>query len=210
MFSARYAIPVMLLLAMASVPTLIHNYFGLTVSDGKTTSAIGNSFPHFAAIPSSRNPGWGEVTFECYDWFERIYSSDQGKAVRLFVGRSFDHKKLYHHPELALSYGADLARAEKTEFSLPPEITVYVLRSNGERGMAAYALLYEDRFIGNPVLHQLNNSLKLLVRPRKPLTLFYVSDNEVDSREPFAQTAMAQILTHAVRDFLATKGTPPL
>ncbi|WP_031434333.1 hypothetical protein [Methylomarinum vadi] len=204
MFSTRYAIPVALLLTVTLVPSLIHNYFGLTVTDGKTTNRISNRLSDFESKPSSRNPEWGEVTFDCYDWFERIYKDKQGNSVRLFVGRSFDHKKLYHHPELALSYGNDLARAEKIDFSLPPEITVYLLRANGKRGMAAYALLYEDEFIANPILHQINNSLNLLVSPRKPLTLFYVSDDNEKSQALFAETTMAHILRQAIDDFTSS------
>lgn len=203
MFSSRYAISVALLLMLALIPTLIHSYLGLTVDDGKTTKLISERFADFISRPTSRNPGWGEVTFACYDWFEREYKDREGNVVRLFVGRSFDHKKLYHHPELALSYGKDLARAEKIRLSLPPDIHVFLLRANSQRGLAAYALLYEDRFIANPIWHQIKNSLSLLVNPRKPLTLFYVSDNQENSRAVFARTPMARVLKQAIVDFLS-------
>ncbi len=204
MFSPRYAIPTALLLVIALIPTVIHNYFGLTLDDGRNTAGIGIRLAGFDSRPTDRNSGWGEATFDCYDWFERTYRDEKGHTVRLFVCRSFNHKKLYHHPELALSYGKDMTRAETVSFKLPPVIDVSLLRSTSDKGMASYALLYEDQFISTPILHQIKNSLQLLVSPRKPLTLFYVSDDEVDSHSSFDNTRMALILSRAIAQFIAT------
>src|SRR5664280_2539690 len=102
MISARYALPVAFVLMLALIPTVIHSYLGLKTDDGLSVKNIKPVLDNFYSIPTNRQPGWGEVTFGSEDWIERIYTDEQGKSLRLFVGRSYDHKRLYHHPELAL------------------------------------------------------------------------------------------------------------
>jgi len=203
MISTRYLLPISILLLFALVPTVIHSYLGLTKNDGRTVSHINAVLNGINSIPSNRLPIWGQETFDSYDWLERFYRDDQGHNVRLFVGRSFDHKRLYHHPELALSYARDLG--DQTIQLLPgnPAITVTVLKNPTKNGLAAYALVYDDKFIDNPIIHQLHDSLHLLIGARKPMTLFYVADDSFPRDAPFDQSTAAKILASAVNDFLS-------
>ena len=137
MISARYALPVALVLMLALIPTVIHSYLNLKSDDGLSVKNIKSALDNFNSTPTNRQPGWGEDTFGCEDWIERIYTDEQGKSLRLFVGRSYDHKRLYHHPELALSYAKDL-RGEG-QIRLPGQLPVTILpaRCAGEVGLGA-------------------------------------------------------------------------
>ena len=199
MISSRFALAVVFILAVALVPTAIHNYFGLVVDDGKAVKTLHPILDTFTSTPTNRKAQWVEEMFDSNDWSERLYTDSHGSKVRLFMARSYNHKRLYHHPELALSYGSDM-RAEGIVL-LPgqPEIPVHLLRSKA--GLAAYVLLYDDEFVSNPILHQILDSLSLLFRGRKPLTLLYVSVPNTSNDSDFTKSAAASILIAAIRSF---------
>lgn len=203
MFSPRFALPVTLILLIVSIPTVIHNYFGLTSQDKRSVQAIGQELGQFNSRSTQRNPNWGESTFGASEWIERSYQDGTSQPVRLFAARAFDHKRLYHHPELALSYGGDFDNQGLTILPGEPPIPVKILRNRGGKGLVAYALHYEDSFIENPIKHQIQQSLKLLVSARKPITLFYVSDAHTPFAEDFQETSAARLLHKAIADFLA-------
>lgn len=203
MISQRFTIQVAALLSVALIPSVIHNYLHLKHEDGLATSAIETRLDEFISAPSTRKEGWGEYTFESYDWFERDYRNNN-QLVRLFTGRSYNHKKLYHHPELALSYGKDFRLEGIVNLSWHDrKIPVTVLRENSGTGLVAYALVYEHDFIENPIAHQIGTMLSQLVSPGKPLTLFYASDTQTKQSTPFEQTGAAKVLTAAIAGFFA-------
>lgn len=201
MISFRFARYVAIMLGVALIPTVIHSYLGLRATDGRSVKNINTEISGYISQPTKRNTNWGEITFDCFDWFERTYRDPKGNLVRLFVGRSYDHKRLYHHPELALSYGENFNL--KQQISLPgsPEIPVKLLSNRTNPGIVAYTLLFENRFIDNPIGHQIKNSLSLLISPGKPITLFYVAQANINPSTPFIETPAALILQHAIDDF---------
>jgi hypothetical protein len=203
MTSTRYALPVALLLTLALIPTVIHSYLGLKKDDGLSVKNIKPSLENFSSMPTNRNPTWGGETFGSEDWFERTYKDEQGHSIRLFVARSFDHKRLYHHPELALSYGSDLSSGGLVLLPGQPEIPVNMLRNNTRTGFAAYVLLYDGKFIGNPISHQVQDSFNLLISARKPMTLFYISDANAPNDAIFNNTPAADLLKKAIKDFVS-------
>jgi len=203
MTSARYALPVALVLMLALIPTAIHSYLGLKADDGLSVKNIKSVLDNFNSIPTSRQSGWGKETFGSEDWVERTYIDEQGKSLRLFVGRSYDHKRLYHHPELALSYAKDLRSAGQIRLPGQPEIPVNVLRNETRPNMAAFVLLYDGKFIDNPITHQIGDSLKQLVSARKPMTLFYIVDDNEQKNITFTQSPAASLLNKAIKDFMA-------
>lgn len=202
MISSRYALPLTLILMLALIPTVIHSYLGLKTEDGLSVKNIKPVLDNFNSVPTNRQPGWGEETFGSEDWVERIYTDEQGKSLRLFVGRSYDHKRLYHHPELALSYAKDLSSAGQILLSGQPEIPVNLLRHETLPNMAAFVLLYDGKFIDNPISHQIGDSLKQLISPGKPMTLFYIADDNEPKNITFAQSPAASLLTKAIKDFI--------
>lgn len=203
MTSTRYALPVAILLMLALIPTVIHGYLGMKTDDGLSTTRINRVLDNFTSTPTNRLPEWGEVTFGCTDWIERIYTDEQGKSVRLFVGRSYDHKRLYHHPELALSYAKDLKGAGQIRLPGQPEIPVTLLRNDMRPTMAAFVLLYDGEFIADPISNQVRTSLKQLISPGKSMTLFYLADDNAPKGTAFDKTSAASLLEKAIKDFMA-------
>ena len=201
MISSRYAIPVIILLVVALIPTIIHSYIGATVIDGKSVHAIPGIFKNFTSKPSKRNAQWGKDIFDSEDWFERDYFDTQRTKVRLFVARSYDHKRLYHHPELALSYGQSLTGKSISNLPGHPEIPVYILSNDDKSKLIAYTLLYDNEFIKNPIMHQLSDSARLLLNARKPMTLFYASQSGPPSKTQFEKSSTASLLLLAIQSF---------
>lgn len=207
MISSRYAVTTIIFLLIALIPTLLHSYIGATFNDGRSVHAISTTLSHFNSSPARRNKHWGKDTFGSDDWFERIYLSDQTGGVRLFAARSYDQKRLYHHPELALSYGKNLPEKSITTLPGHPEISVHLLNTSDNSTQVAYVLIYDESFIKSPLKHQLSESLRLLVTARKPMTLFYASETRPSPDTHFSQSASATVLSLAIKSFQAQNNT---
>jgi hypothetical protein len=201
MISTRYGVPVSIILALAIVPTVIHSYLNLTIDDGVSVKNINPVLDNFTSSLSKRNAGYGEETFGSRDWIERIYNNEEGKSIRLFIVKGYDHKRLYHHPELALSYAKGLSNAGQLGLTGQNETPVNLLKNDTSPNIAAYALLYEGKFIDKPIQHQVLDSLNLLVSARKPMVLFYISDDSPPTNTPFNETTAALLLTKAIATY---------
>lgn len=203
MISTRYGRSVLIIVMLALIPTIIHSYLDLKTNDNLSTHQISPILGSYVSKPTQRKPEWGNDTFACYDWIERNYTNQQGKSVRLFVGRSYDHKKLYHHPELVLSYGKDLRMLGEMQYAAQSKIPVKLLANETRPVIAAYALLYDKQFVENAITHQLKSSIIQLITPRKPMTLFYVEAENTSVKSLFSETDAAFVLESAIKDFLA-------
>ena len=202
MISSRYALPVTMLLALALIPTVFHSYLAALIDDGRSVESISHVLGDFSSQPYNRHKAqWVKEVFDSQDWVERIYKSSSGAKVRLFVVRSYDLKRLYHHPELALSRGADLKSEGVFMLHGESEIPVHLLQSNSGHGLVAYVLLHDGMFIKDPLAHQLLEAFKQLVSARKAMTLFYVSDSISPNGADFNKTSAAFILGEAVKSF---------
>jgi len=201
MISSRYAMLVIILLIIALIPTVIHSYIGATAIDGKSVQSIPSIFNNFMSTPSKRNAQWGKDIFDSEDWFERDYFDTQRTKIRLFVARSYNHKRLYHHPELALSYGEDLTNNNIIYTLEYPKIPIQILTNKDKSKLIAYTLLYDDELIRDPIMHQLGDSIRLLFNPRKPMTLFYVSQLVSHTKTPVEKSTAISILLSAIRSF---------
>lgn len=177
MLSTRFAPAVLVLLALAAVPTVIHSYMDSAEPDGRTTSAIPAQLAGERGTPTKRRASWGEDRLASGDWFERSYS--RSPAVKLAVARSFDAKKLYHHPELAIDYGPSYERATVVRLPQRPEVPVHILRGGqgNSRRVALYTLHYEDGYVEDPIRFQLRASFKALFSNRKPMTIFFAAQD---------------------------------
>lgn len=179
MISTRYVRIVCALVGLTLVPTFIHSYSASALSDGRTTQAIPTSLAGYEGTPSGRNATWGKRRFESDDWMERIYRSTTDE-VKLSVIRSYDAKSLYHHPELAVSYGPSYVTTEVRRFPQRQDIPVHVLYTDNNAGtVAMYVLHYDDRFVQDPIRFQLRTAGKLLFSGRKAMTLFFLTDESV-------------------------------
>lgn len=202
MITARYALPVVLLLFLTAIPTVIHSYLDLSQDDGVQLKMLNPELQGFTSSPSSRNPDYGRDQFDSVDWTEHIYTNGS-KTLRLFIAKGYDHKKLYHHPELALSYHQDLRSIGRISLKNRPDVVITVLNHANEPKSAAYALLYDGKFIGNPISHQISASISLLASAKKPMILFYAADDDSPKGVPFADTALAALLIKAVDTYQA-------
>ncbi|MBI4526625.1 MAG: hypothetical protein HY695_22725 [Deltaproteobacteria bacterium] len=203
MISAQYALPVVVLALLALVPTVLHTYIGMTCDDGRQAEAVATDLADMTAMPTNRRPEWGKALFDSDDWTERTYAARGRRPITLLVVRSYDAKRLYHHPEIGAARGTSFSSKEIIRVAELPEMPVHVLRGPGEAetDLALYALHYGNRFIGNPYLFQLQRSGDLLVSGRKPMTLFFVHTT-ISRLEAVDGGAPARLLTAAVRTFL--------
>jgi hypothetical protein len=209
MISGRFLPIVCALVGLTLVPTLIHSYSDSVIRDGRATQTIPTSLAGYEGVPSGRNATWGKRRFESDDWTERMYTSG-GDAVKLSVIRSYDLKSLYHHPELAVSYGPSWVRSEVKRFSQRPEIPVHMVYTDSDGGpVAMYVLLYDDRFVPDPIMFQIRTAGELLFSGRKDMTLFFVTDESVPSAANIDTLPSAGLLFAAIDRFLASGGHTP-
>ena len=202
MISSRYALLVTLLFALALIPTVIHSYLNSLVDDGRSVESIPHSLGHFLSKSHTLyKDKWVKNVFASNDWIERIYVNSDGAKVRLFVARSYDYKRLYHHPELALSKGTDYR--SRGIFILPgnPEMPIHLLRNRSGKGLVGYVLLHDGKLVQDPLTYQFKNAFKQLFSPRKAMTIIYVSDSVSPEGADFSKTSAAFVLGEAVKSF---------
>lgn len=204
MISSRYVPAICLLLACALVPTVIHSYVGATVTDGREVRALPLTLGEFAGRPTSRNPGWGQSHFESGDWFERTYQ-DGSSSVVLTVVRSYDLKRLYHHPELDIAYGTSFVEHEVQRLR-NGTVPINVMWT-WDKGTVALSLLqYEGEFVADPYRVQMRTAAELMVSARRPMTLFFATQNGPQTGVDLASLPATRVLLAAVDQFLAQVG----
>jgi hypothetical protein len=190
---------------LALVPTIIHSYAGVVVNDGLTTQAIPEMLAGFTSTPSGRNADWGKRRFGSHDWIERRYQSG-GDEVVLTVIRSYDPKALYHHPELAVSYGTSFTASMVATFEAHATIPVHVLTTDSENGpVAMYVLHAGDTFVGDPIWFQLRSAGELLFRGREAMTLFFARDARVPKGADLARRQSLALLFAAIETFAGSR-----
>ena len=177
MISSRYAAATVLAIALALVPTVIHSYLGLTVDDGIVVTSVPEVLDGMDSRPTGRRPGWVATNFATAEFIERTYRVG-AEDVTLFVGRSYDAKRLYHHPELALLRGTITAPAGVARVKSAPHVPLHVVTTARQTrtGVSVYALLADGELIENPIAYQLRASARLLVSGRRPMTLIMATD----------------------------------
>ena len=205
MISSRYAITVIGVVGLALIPTVIHTYIGFRSSDGRVTSVISETLADLNSMATDRKETWVRKKFNSNDWIERRYKVNGAENLLLFVARSFDPKRLYHHPEIALVQGVDLRDHGTERFPNYPEIPVHLLRNDrpNNTGLAVYSLLYEGVGIDNPYLFQLRNAWMSLFRGQRPMTLFFVYDPDSSINVSPEKARATQLLFEAIQSFLS-------
>lgn len=203
MISFRYLPATCVLLALALVPTIIHSYSNDAGDDGRRTDAIPTELAGYTSRPSDRNATWGQRRFDSHDWVEREYRDvARGHEVTLTVVRSYDAKSVYHHPELAVAYGVSFVGQQVSRLPQRPDVPVHVLKpSPGVPASAAYVLHYDARFVENPIAFQIRTAGELLFTRRKPMTLFFVVDEDA-AGDQWEDAPAATVLLAAVDAFL--------
>jgi hypothetical protein len=151
---------------------------------------------------TKRRANWGDDRFGSADWIERRYAG--APEVKLVVARSFDPKRLYHHPELAVDYGERYDKAMTIRLPQRRDIPVHLLRGSGENGrhFAVYALHYDEGYVENPITFQLRTSLRSLFDRRHAMTLFFAGQ-DLPSGGAVESSRAASLLLAAIAAFEA-------
>lgn len=198
MTSLRYTTPLAVLLGIALIPTVLHSYWGAVADDGRTAAGIPASLAGAESMPTSRRAEWVKKNFDTTDWIERVYRLE-GHEVVMFVARSLDAKRLYHHPEIALLRSTTEPRGI-TRASARRDVPLHVLKS-GRDDVAVYALVHDGRFVANPITFQLRNAFEQMFTTRKPMTLFLATSR--GSADDVESAPATRILLAAVESFHA-------
>lgn len=197
MIAYRYLPLLCVLLAIALVPTLIHSYSGGVAIDGRRAADIAPTLAGHTSAATDRNATWGQRRFGSDDWIERNYTNGSS-TVRLTVVRSYDPKSVYHHPELAISYGEQFSGLETVRLPGRPAMPVHVLTPATDETMAgAYVLHYGERFVDNPIWFQLVTAGELLVSRRQAMTIFFAIAERTN------RDALMDVLVAAIDNFVA-------
>jgi len=174
---------------------------GVMADDGKTAAGISLNLGEYT-LNSIENTRRIKKIFNTQDCIQRIYTDSDGNQVSLFVARSYDHKRLYHHPEVALSYGKTIDSLElQLILNANRTIPVHIIKNESiSEVIAVYVLVYDGSFVADPIRQQILNSLNLLVNARKKMTLFYVSETGLQNK-PFAESNKLNMLMLAIESF---------
>ena len=200
MIATRYAAVTAVALGLALIPTTIHTYMGDTLDDGVRAEAISPELAGRSGVEAKRRIDWVEWRFDSRDFVERHFGDQT-----LFAVRSYDGKRLYHHPELAVAYGDSYGPETLERLSVRPDVPVHVLRTLGDTkpGLSVYVLSYDGSPIANPLMQQLRISFQLLFSRRKPMTLLFVRDPSSPAGSRLDGSAAAALLIAALDSFNA-------
>lgn len=208
MISSRYAPAVCVLVALALVPTLLHSYAHTVAKDGLTTANIPLSLNGAPSTPTEHDAAWGRRRFDAFDWTERRYRLEDGEVL-LTVLRSYDLKKLYHHPELDVAYGAGYLRYHVERLDSRRDLPLHVLSDLEQQATAVYALHYEDGFVEDPIAFQVRTAGELLFSPRHAMTLLFARDFRPTQGKALAQYPSTRVLLSAIDSFLQSPAKVP-
>ena len=203
MIAPRFSLAVAVLLGLALVPTVIHEYMGLSVEDGRAATAIDTQLAGLTGTATGRKSSWAVRKFESDDWVERWYTADK-ERIQLLVVRSYDLKRLYHHPELAIVQSDDMVSRGVVRLPDRNELSIHVLESRqpSRRGIAMYALHYDNEFVDDAMRFQLRTAASLLVGGRRKMTLFFVHDADVPSDSSLEHLPATRVLLGAIDSFM--------
>jgi hypothetical protein len=212
MTSTRIAVAAALLVGLALIPTARHSYLEDKADDGYSTAGIASRLGGMASQPTDRQAAWVKKTLDSDDWIERHYEKPGGGTLTLFVSRSYDLKRLYHHPELAVAYGTDLREGGIETVASLSGVPLHILRGDADAGagvgLAAYALSYGDQFVADPYRFQLQLAGQLVFTARKPMTLFFVLDPTASAKAPVATEPLTRLLAAAIDSFRTQTRSP--
>jgi hypothetical protein len=204
MMSTRFAVPVLLLALAATVPTVIHGYAGYVVHDGRSARALPAALADRHGTDRPRDPAWVRETYGSDDWIEREYTRFGQAPLTLFVARTYDLKKVYHHPELGVLRGHDFERVEVVRVG-EQATPLFRLQPQSGAGLALYALHYEGEIVADPMRVQLRSVFTSLVGGRRAMTLFMVFDPQHTPNQPLDGSPAATLLLASLEAFRSSQ-----
>lgn len=202
MLSPRFAWPAAALLVVAAIPTLLHVYRSpAPLPPGALAAALPERLAEFdPPEPGRRRAAWVEETFDTRDFVTRAYPVRGHEPLELFAARHHDGKKLFHFPELALTYGRSATAVHEAELGAagaPLPARVIEFRTQEDVRVAAYALLYGERAVAKPIPFYLSILPELFVGEREPMTLLYVQGAVEPGQEDALEEELLRLLAAA-------------
>ena len=191
MLSSRHVTTVLVALCVALVPTVVNSYLGRRVVE---TPALREALPETLggslSSVTERRASTIKKEFGSEDWVERQYMDAAGQSVVVLAVRAYDMKRLYHHPELAIS---EVKYERQSLVQVPtPEGPVDVHVLHADSAMAAYVLSYKGRTVGNPYLFQLQVAPELLLLGQRPLTMVFAEGQAPPEGVDLASSTVVQ------------------
>jgi hypothetical protein len=176
--ATRHAWLVAGLLLLALVPTYFNVYRQPPpLEPGALAAAIPADLEGYRdAGPGPHDAEWVATHFASHDFVERTYRAGT-LELELFAARTYDAKRLFHFPELALTYGRS-ATAERTGElevagrSVPVRVLEFRGRTTVRRSVSALFCGREP--VRDPIRFLLRSLPALFVGRREPMTLIYV------------------------------------
>jgi hypothetical protein len=187
MIRTRHAWIAAALLVAAAIPTVRNVY--LRPADpaaGALDKELGGALGAF--VPGKCDADTILDHFGARDFVSREYG-----AIDFFAARTYDGKKLFHFPELALSYGRAATAVRDVEGARVIEFAT-------EEGthVAAYALLYGRRRVAEPIRFYLSILPEIFVGGKEPMTLVYVQGDARKGEEKALEKDLRTLLARAI------------
>jgi len=184
MISAKFAWPVAAALVIALVPTVTNVY---RQPAPLQAGALEAELPTEDAGPGRRDASWTSQHFGADDFVSRRLAN----GIELFAARSYDAKRLFHFPELAVDYGRSVTQRRIVDLDTPagavPTRRLEFRTSHG-LNLSFYVLLYGDRPVREPMRFLLGTLPQLFIGRREAMTLVYVQ-SAADPEDPAAVEA---------------------
>jgi len=206
MITPRHAWLVAGLLLLALVPTYLNVYRQPpALRPGALAAAIPTDLEGYrGAAPGRHEADWVAAHFAANDFVERTYRAGT-QELELFAARTYDAKKLFHFPELALTYGRSATAERREELDvLGHAVPVRVLefRKRNAVRLSVSALFYGRRPVRDPVPFLFRTLPALFVGQREPMTLIYVQGEAHPDDQEALLGELEELLAKSAAAFL--------
>jgi hypothetical protein len=205
-WSARYVTPTLVVLLLALVPTIANSYIGRRIAETPPLAEVlPASLDGRPSSPTRRKATSIAREFATDDWVERAYETGAEQPITVLAVRSYDMKRLYHHPELAVT-DREYQTARLVQVDGPGgPLDVHVLPGMAQN-LAAYALIYRGQTVAHPYLFQVRVAPELLLIGQRPLTLVFAEDPAGAGATTVEQSAAVRALVAAVSALSVGRG----
>jgi len=194
------------LLLLALVPTYLNVYRQPpALEPGGLAAAIPADLEGYRdAVPGRHQSDWAAAHFAAQDFVERKYRVG-AQELELFAARTYDAKKLFHFPELALTYGRSVTAERREELDVADEtvpVRVLEFRNRTTVRLSVSALFYGKQPVRDPMPFLFRTLPALFVGQREPMTLIYVQGEAHADDQAALSKEIEELLARSAAAFL--------
>ena len=206
MIATRHTWLVAALLLLALVPTYLNVYRQPpALEPGVLAAAIPADLEGYRnAAPGRHQADWAAAHFAAQDFVERKYRVGT-QECELFAARTYDGKKLFHFPELALTYGRSVTAERREELDLADQVLpvrVLEFRNRTSVRLSVSTLFYGKEPVRDPMPFLFRTLPALFVGQREPMTLIYVQGEAQVDDEAALKKEIEELLARSAAAFL--------